>query len=87
MTSETVPLTKTGVFEIMFVRFTVGAPGCTCPGNMDGNAARDGRDIAGFVSAVIAGSGACADANGDTSVTNDDIAPFINLILTGAGCP
>lgn len=87
VTTENVPMTKTGVFEVKFVRFTVGAPGCACPGDMDGNNARNGRDVSGFVSAVIAGSGVCADTNGDSSVNSGDVASFINLILAGTACP
>jgi len=83
VTTEDIPMTKTGVLEVMFVRFTVGGGA----GDMDGNNAKDGRYVSGFVAAVIAGSGACADTNGDTAVSDDDVVPFINLLLTSAACP
>ena len=87
VTTEDIPMTKTGVFEVKFVRFTVGGSGCACSGDMDGSTTRNGADVSGFAAAVIAASGACADVNNDTVVSNDDVAPFVNLILTGAACP
>lgn len=84
------PLAPCGIVqygEVEDYAINVQSTGCACPGDMDGNNAKDGRDVSGFAAAVIAGSGACADTNGDTAVSDDDVVPFINLLLTGAACP
>lgn len=84
------PLAPCGIVqygEVEDYAINVQSTGCACPGDMDGNNQLNGNDVSGFVAAQIAASGACADVNNDTIVSNDDVTPFTTLLLTGAACP
>jgi len=62
---------------------------CYCPGDLNGDGKKDGRDIQQFVSCVLSGFGncTCADMDGVGGVTLADVAPFVSDLLTGAVCP
>jgi len=62
---------------------------CYCPGDLNGDGKKDGRDIQQFVSCVLSGSGncTCADMDDVGGVTLADVAPFVTDLLTGAVCP
>lgn len=82
-----VPADVTGApYNIVWLKLTVGGTGCTCAGDMDGNAVFDGRDMQSFVNNILAGEGACTDVNNDTLVNTDDIVPFVNILLSGGPC-
>jgi subtilisin family serine protease len=60
----------------------------TCPGDVNGDDAVNGRDIMKFVNCLFGtGNCVCADMNGINGVTVDDVEEFVNDLLAGAGCP
>lgn len=67
--------------------------GCaTCPGDIDGNSAADGRDVQLFTTCQLgggtAGQRACADMNGDGWVDSVDVDPFVQRLVNNPGaCP
>lgn len=73
--------------------------GCaTCPGDFDGSAARDGRDIQQFVNCFLASAGGaptsgceCVDMNNDQTVSDIDIndvnVGIVAVLLNSAPCP
>lgn len=88
--TETIPAVKAGPFDIVFVKFTVGAVvGCACPGDMDTSVSRNGLDVSGFVACMLGGGAncGCADVDGTPGLTADDVPPFINLLLNSPACP
>lgn len=64
------------------------AAGCTCPGDINGDLRKNGRDIGPFVQCVLAGGACgCADVDGVPGVDFGDVAVFVNLLLAGPACP
>jgi len=73
--------------------------GCTsCPGNFDGQPARDGRDLQGFLNCYLANVGGapasgceCVDMNSDQLVDLTDITDasvgIVATLLGGTSCP
>lgn len=73
--------------------------GCaTCPGDLDGNTSRDGRDIQNFVTCFLASTGgapapgcACVDMNNDQTVSEIDIndvsTGIVTVLLNSSPCP
>lgn len=61
---------------------------CNCPGDLNGDGQRDGRDIQIFVQCVISGGAcACADVDQVNGVDVNDVSAFAIDILAGTGCP
>lgn len=61
---------------------------CWCPGDLNGDGARDGLDVQRFVACVISGgSCSCADVDAANGVNLDDVAIFVNALLAGSPCP
>lgn len=62
---------------------------CTCPGDMNLDGTKNGRDIQKFVECVLAplGDCTCADINGAGGVTVADVPFFVADLLAGAACP
>jgi hypothetical protein len=61
---------------------------CACPGDLNGDAMRNGGDVQQFVTCVVSGgSCGCADINGFGGVDMADVTLFTNQLLTGTGCP
>ena len=61
---------------------------CTCPGDMNGDGAKDGRDLQQFVNCFVAGgSCGCADIDGVPGVSMGDISAFASDLLAGSACP
>lgn len=66
--------------------------GCvTCAGDVNGDGLRDGADVQGFLSCVLAGPGIpggcdCADVDASSSVTVGDVTMFVGTLLVGAPC-
>ncbi|MFQ5429641.1 MAG: S8 family serine peptidase [Phycisphaerae bacterium] len=59
------------------------APCPTVPGDMDGNSIVDGRDVQGFVGAMLGGFDPCADVAAPFSVLDPaDTLAFVNLLIT-----
>lgn len=62
--------------------------GCTCPGDLDGNAQVNGGDIQLFVDCLLHGGDCtCADLDGTGGVSSADVGFFVSLLVSGAGCP
>lgn len=61
---------------------------CACPGDMNGDHNRDGRDIQQFADCFVAGSDcACANANYDNGIDFEDVAVFVSFLLSDSSCP
>jgi len=61
---------------------------CSCPGDMNHDTIKDGRDIQAFVGCVIApGDCACADIDGLSGIDAADVSAFFTALLAGATCP
>lgn len=78
-----------GSFEIVGGFWTVALDICTCPGDMDANGLRNGRDIQQFVNCILASTDgcSCADVDGSGSLTSGDITVFVGNLLSSAPCP
>ncbi|MCA9254312.1 MAG: hypothetical protein KDA33_01685 [Phycisphaerales bacterium] len=67
--------------------FWAASESCSCPGDMNGDGARNGADIQQFVSCLIMDNGcSCADVDSMAGVTMDDVVVFVDDLLAGAGC-
>ncbi|MCG8404708.1 MAG: hypothetical protein MI923_05870 [Phycisphaerales bacterium] len=64
-------------------------PTCGCPGDLSGNATRDGSDIRGFVDCLLAGGNGCdcADLDANASLDPNDVTMFIEALILGDVCP
>ena len=61
---------------------------CFCPGDLNGDGLRDGRDVQGFVwCATGGGQCACADIDQAGGLTTADVAAFIDTLLATVPCP
>ena len=61
---------------------------CYCPGDMNGDGKRDGRDVQRFVACLIAGgSCSCADVDAAGGVTLADVNGFVTSLVATAPCP
>jgi hypothetical protein len=84
--SFTMPMTG-GTFELSG-GFWVVTGVCECPGDMNGDGQKDGRDVQSFVSCMITAAGCdCADVDGLPGVNASDIDTFVSDLLGSAGCP
>ena len=62
--------------------------GCACPGDLDGDGGKNGRDIQQFVGCLIAGgSCSCADVDGIGGVDFGDVSVLVSDLLAGDTCP
>lgn len=61
---------------------------CHCPGDMNGDNAKDGLDVQKLVACLTASGGCtCADVDAISGVTIDDVTVFVDDLLTGGVCP
>lgn len=83
------PVMSGGTFSLVG-GFWAGAfsSACACPGDMNGDALRNGLDIHLFVNCMVTGGGlcACADVNGGGPAV-DDVPAFVSTLLSGTACP
>jgi len=62
--------------------------GCPCPGDMNADGLRDGRDIQPFAQCLLApGDCTCANVDGVGGVDSNDLALFVSNLVNGATCP
>ena len=81
------PVMFGGTFELTG-GFWVISTVCNCPGDMNGDGLRNGRDIQQFTSCMIAdGSCTCADMDGDDGVNTSDVVVFVTALLAETTCP
>jgi hypothetical protein len=86
--AQTPPIMAGGSFELTGGYWPAAALVCTCPGDLNGDALRNGLDIHQFVQCVISGgSCGCADVDGLPGVNMGDVAAFVSDVLAGASCP
>lgn len=85
--AQPLPPISGGGFELIggFVSVTQV---CYCPGDLNGDGKRDGRDVQHFVGCLIAGgSCSCADIDSANGVTLADVNGFVTNLITAAPCP
>jgi len=76
-----------GIFEVTG-GFWLTSNVCFCPGDLNGDGRKDGRDIQQFLSCVLSGDNcSCADVDQTNSVTLDDVPVFVNALMSGGTCP
>lgn len=70
------------------------APAYCCPGDVNGDASKDGRDIQQFLEAMFDVPPVCfsrpfcrLDVNGDFSFDDGDIVAFVDALLSEEACP
>lgn len=82
------PMTSGG-FSLVGGFWPVGLV-CYCAGDLNGDGAKNGKDIQKFLDCVIAsgaGNCTCADMDGANGVTIADVSVFVTDLLGGAACP
>jgi len=61
---------------------------CHCPGDVNHDGLRNGKDIQQFVNCLLSGGNcSCADVDLVGGVTPDDVVQFVADLLAGAMCP
>jgi len=64
------------------------AVGCACPGDMNADGLKNGRDIQQFAHCMISGgSCTCAEMDGTPGLTPADVTAFVGDLLNAAACP
>lgn len=64
------------------------ATSCSCPGDINSDGLRNGRDIQQFAQCIISGgSCACAEMDGAAGFSHGDVAAFTDHLLNAATCP
>ncbi len=85
--AQTPPVMSGGTFELTGGFWPVSQI-CNCPGDMNGDAFKDGLDIQRFVGCFLAAPNcSCADVDGADGVSLADVAVFVDDLLTGSSCP
>lgn len=81
------PTLTGGTFELTGGFWPV-ANVCYCPGDLNGDGHRDGRDVQQFVACMISGGNcSCADVDQINGVNLADVAAFVNDLILGTSCP
>ena len=81
------PLMAGGSFELTGGFWAVSQV-CFCPGDMNGDGAKNGKDVQKFVDCVVAGGNcSCADVDAAGGVTLSDVPVFVSGLLAGNACP
>lgn len=84
---ESGPLTG-GSYSLVGGFWPAAAAVCACPGDMNGDTKKNGKDVQMFVNCYVWGNGcSCADVDGSGGVTPADLNAFIADLLAGATCP
>ena len=66
----------------------VAPAGCACPGDMNVDGQRNGRDIQQFANCLVSGgSCTCAEMDGVPGFTPADVTAFVGSLLDAAACP
>lgn len=86
--AQVTPVMAGGSFEIIGGFWSVASEVCNCPGDMNGDGARNGRDIQQFADCMVgAGTCDCADIDGVPGINFGDVTDFVSDLLAGAACP
>lgn len=63
-------------------------PACACPGDMNIDGQKDGRDIQDFATCLVSGGDcACAEMDASPGLTTADVAVFVSDLLNDVACP
>jgi hypothetical protein len=85
--AQVAPVMSGGTFELTGGFWPV-AQVCYCPGDLNGDGIKDGRDIQQFLSCVLAsGNCPCADVDVANGVNLADVPVFVTNLLAGSNCP
>ncbi len=61
---------------------------CLCPGDMNADGLKNGRDVQQFVNCFLApGACACANVDGVGGIDSNDLDMFVSDLLNGVTCP
>jgi hypothetical protein len=86
--AQTPPVMSGGLFSLIGGFWPGTSVVCTCPGDMNGDALRNGLDIRQFVQCITAGGACgCAEVDGEPGMNMGDVAAFVNDLLAGTTCP
>jgi hypothetical protein len=81
------PVMSGGAFQLVGGFWSIAAAACTCPGDMNADGLRDGRDAQQFAACIIAGGSCnCADVDGVPGLDSGDVAAFVTDLLNGTSC-
>lgn len=81
------PVMSGGTFELTGGFWAVSMV-CGCPGDMNADGHKDGRDVQEFTSCMISGgSCTCADMDGNNVVNTSDVVLYVADLLAGTTCP
>jgi hypothetical protein len=85
--AQTPPIMSNGAFQLTGGFWPV-ANVCYCLGDLNGDSAKDGRDVQVFVDCLTAGGNcACADMDGMNGVNIADVSFFVADLLSAQPCP
>lgn len=89
--SPALPMTG-GTYSLLGGFWAVAAfvppPACVCPGDMNVDGLRNGRDIQKFASCLVSGGDcACADVDAVPGLSFDDLTVFVTDLLNDVPCP
>lgn len=76
----------------LVIRYSASPMGCaTCDGDIDGSGIVNGADIHGFVHCLLTGGQmgmgcACADMDGDTTLSISDVSEFADAVIQTIDC-
>lgn len=81
-----------GTFELVGGFWTVASatppPPCACPGDMNSDGLKNGRDIQSFAACLVAGGDcACADVDATPGLSFGDVLVFVSDLLNAVACP
>jgi hypothetical protein len=81
------PVMSGGSFQ-MTGGFWPVAQVCYCPGDLNSDGKKDGKDIQQFVGCVLSGGNcSCADTDLANGVNLADVPVFVSNLLAGQACP
>jgi len=89
--SFTQPMTG-GTFSLVggfwVIATPVAPPACACPGDMNVDGQKDGRDIQNFATCLVEGGDCgCAEMDASPGLTFADVTVFVSDLLNDVACP
>jgi len=79
---------NSGMVPVNYVVYRLPDNACDCPGDMNNDGLRNGRDIRAFTLCVTGGNigCTCADFDGNGSANPADVPAFVSTLLSGVPC-
>jgi len=82
------PAMTGGTYALVGGFWPAAGAACSCPGDMNGDMLKNGKDIQQFAQCIIAGGAcSCADVDGLPGLSNGDVLAFVSDLLAGTSCP